>query len=273
MYRFRLPALTASSSAIMRAATASVLLGGLSPLTTHAAEFSYPEVSTSWGLGIGAASSQQPYTDIDRDNKAIPLIYYENQYVRIFGPVAEFKLPSLRISDSEQLNFNIVARYDSSGYEEGDARILDGMDDRDGGFWAGANVKWQNEWADVYAEWLTDASSNSDGQRFTLGLERSWQVGDHIKLTPRLAAVWQDKKYVDYYYGVRDSEARFDRAAYDGKAGINTEFGVRGTYMFDKKHSVFLDLEAVSLADEIKDSPLVDSSTENRVAFGYLYRF
>ncbi|WP_445262168.1 MipA/OmpV family protein [Pseudomonas sp. EA_35y_Pfl2_R111] len=249
-------------------------MAGLSwSFTAHSAEQETADGTSSWGLGLGVASSQQPYTDIDRDNEAIPLIYFENDYVRVFGPSAEFKLPSLRISDTQQLNFNIVAEYDSSGYEEGDARILDGMDDRDGGFWAGAKVEWQNELVNVNAEWLADVSGDSDGQRFTLGLERTWTFGEHMMLTPRLAAIWQDQEYVDYYFGVRSDEVRFDRAAYKGKSTINTEFGVRGTYLFDQQHSVFLDLEAVRLGSEIEDSPLVDSSSENSVRFGYLYRF
>ncbi|MFL9812645.1 MipA/OmpV family protein [Stutzerimonas sp. VN223-3] len=273
MHRFRLTAPNISS-ALARTMAVSILVVGLgSSLTARAAELDPDEESSSWGLGLGIASSQQPYTDIDRDNEVIPLIYFENDYVQIFGPNAEIKLPSLHISDSQQFNFNVVAEYDFSGYEEGDARILDGMDDRDGGFWAGANVGWQNELVNVNAEWLADVSGDSDGQRFTLGLERSWEFGDHMMLAPRLAAIWQDKEYVDYYFGVRSDEVRFDRAAYEGKSTINTEFGVRGTYMFDKQQSVFLDVEAVRFGSEIEDSPLVDTSSENSVRFGYLYRF
>lgn len=260
--------------ALMHAMTASVLVAGLTmSLTASAAQTERASGTSSWGLGIGLASSQQAYTDIDRDNEAIPLIYFENDYVQLFGPRAEIKLPGLQISESNELEFNLVAKYDSSGYEEGDSRILDGMDDRDGGFWAGAVMRWEHELFDVSAEWLADASSKSDGQRVTVELERSWRWGEHITLTPRLAAVWQDKEYVDYYFGVRSDEARFDRPTYQGKSGINTEFGVRTSYMVDRHHSVFLDLEAVRLASEIEDSPLVDDSTENSVRFGYLYRF
>jgi outer membrane protein len=273
MHRFRLPAPNLSSTLVRILAVSAVVASLCSSFTAHAAEQESGDGTSSWGLGIGLASGQQPYTDIDRDNDAIPLIYFENDYVRVFGPSAEIKLPSLRMNDAQQLNFNIVAEYDSSGYEEGDARILDGMDDRDGGFWAGANVKWQNELVNVNAEWLADVSGESDGQRFTLGLERTWEFGEHMMLTPRLAAIWQDQEYVDYYFGVRSDEVRFDRAAYEGKSTINTEFGVRGTYMFDKQQSVFLDLEAVRLDSEIEDSPLVDTSSENSVRFGYLYRF
>lgn len=259
---------TAIAIRLTTASTALVL--GLGASTAASAD--QPEGS-AWGLGVGAVSSQQPYKGIDRDSEVLPLIYFENEYLRVFGPTAEIKLPGLEISDTQQLDFSLVGEYDFSGYDDDDARILEGMSDRKGGFWAGAKVEWRNDLADVSAEWLGDVSGNSKGQRFTLGLERSWRIGEHIMLTPRLAAIWQDEKYVDYYFGVRENEARIDRAAYDGKSGINTEFGVRGNYMFDDHHSVFLDLKATSLANEIKDSPLVDQSSENSVLFGYLYRF
>jgi outer membrane protein len=259
---------TAIAIRLTTASTALVL--GLGASTAASAD--QPEGS-AWGLGVGAVSSQQPYKGIDRDSEVLPLIYFENEYFRVFGPTAEIKLPGLEISDTQQLDFSLVGEYDFSGYDDDDARILEGMSDRKGGFWAGAKVEWRNDLADVSAEWLGDVSRNSKGQRLTLGLERSWRIGEHIMLTPRLAAIWQDEKYVDYYFGVRENEARIDRAAYDGKSGINTEFGVRGNYMFDDHHSVFLDLKATSLANEIKDSPLVDQSSENSVLFGYLYRF
>lgn len=259
---------TAIAIRLTTASTALVL--GLGASTAASAD--QPEGS-AWGLGVGAVSSQQPYKGIDRDSEVLPLIYFENEYLRVFGPTAEIKLPGLEISDTQQLDFSLVGEYDFSGYDDDDARVLEGMSDRKGGFWAGAKVEWRNDLADVSAEWLGDVSGNSKGQRFTLGLERSWRIGEHIMLTPRLAAIWQDEKYVDYYFGVRENEARIDRAAYDGKSGINTEFGVRGNYMFDDHHSVFLDLKATSLANEIKDSPLVDQSSENSVLFGYLYRF
>ncbi|MCW4149917.1 MipA/OmpV family protein [Halomonas sp. 18H] len=256
----------------MRLATAT-FIGGLviaSPLAFADEEYSD---GTTWGLGIGAISEQDPYAGIDRENTPFPLFQVENRYISVFGPEIEFKLPSLVISNSQQLNFGIVAQYDESGYEQGDAKILNGMNERKGGFWAGANVEWENELFEVSAEWLTDASGNSDGQRFDLGLERTWEFGEHIMLTPHVGASWQDDKNIDYYFGVRDSEVRFDRPAYSGESGVNIEAGVRGVYQFDQHHSVLIGVEVTSLADEIKDSPLVDRSTQNAVLAGYLYTF
>jgi outer membrane protein len=229
--------------------------------------------SSSWSLGLGAMSAQSPYTGVDRETKAVPLIRYENEYVRLSGLEIGLKLPGLDIGDSQKLNFSIVAKKGSSGYDDDDADILDGMSKRKDGFWAGAKMEWESALVDVSAEWLADASGNSKGQIFSLGVEKTWRFGDHVMLTPRLGASWQDKKYVDYYFGVRNSEVRIDRAAYVGKSGVTTEVGVRGMYKFDRTHSMFMDVGVSSLAKEIKDSPLVDRSTENRVFIGYLYSF
>lgn len=259
-------------SALRRAATSVFVVGLCSSVPAVAAPPSDAE-SSSWGLGIGAAVKQKPYKDIDLKTTAVPLIQFENKYIRLRGLGVEVKLPGLDLGNSRRLDFAIVVKHDGSGYEADDAPILAGMDERKGGLWAGAKMKWHNELVDVGAEWLADASSHSKGQRFNLGLERTWRFGDRVMLTPRAVVAWQDKKYVDYYYGVRASEVRANRAAYTGKAGVNPGIGVRGAYMFDKQHSMFLDVQASSLAKGIKDSPLVDRSSEYGMFLGYVYRF
>lgn len=269
------PLVSISQGPILRMAAVSVLAVGLCTSVTAMAQESTDagSSSTSWGVGLGVMSEQEPYAGIDRDNTPIPLLEVENRYIHLFGPQIEFKLPSLDISDSQQLNFGIVGKYDGSGYKEDDAPILNGMSERKGGFWAGAKMEWNNDLVDVSAEWLTDVSGNSKGQLINVGLERTWHFGDHFLLTPYVGASWQDAKTIDYYYGVRDSEARIGRPAYTGESATNIESGVRGVYMFDEHHSVLMGAEVTRLAGEIKDSPLVDRSTTNSVYLGYLYRF
>jgi len=258
---FRLPATLATLAALAAAS--------LSPAS--AAEPTEP--STTWSLGLGMANRQKPYTGIDRETQVLPLLHFENRYVRLLGPELGIKLPEITLSPSQHLDFSLVAKYDGSGYKDDDADILEGMRERKSGFWAGAKVEWRNPLAEVSAEWLADASGNSEGRRFSLAVEKSWRVSERLTLTPRLRANWQDENYADYYFGVRPSEARAGRPAYTAKAGINTELGLRSLYQLDKRHALMLDLEVTSLSKEIRDSPLVDRSTENRVFFGYLYRF
>ncbi|WP_212915711.1 MipA/OmpV family protein [Marinomonas sp. A3A] len=228
---------------------------------------------TKWGLGVGAMSSQKPYTNMDRDNLALPLVYIENDWIRVFGLSAELKVYNQPITDSQNLDFRLLARLDGSGYESDDADILDGMDKRKGGLWTGAKVTWHNEFIDVSTDWQADTSGDSDGQMVNIGLEKTWRVTPKVMLTPRFTTSWMNDKYVDYYFGVKNSEANSDRAAHQGDAAINTELGARATYIVDKQQSVLLDVGVTFLADEIQDSPLVDSSTTNKITLGYLYRF
>jgi len=231
-----------------------------------------PEGS-SWGLGLGAGVKQQAYRGMDRDTKALPLLQFENQYVKVFGPGLELKLPGLRISDTQRLSFGLIGKYDGSGYEAEDSPFLAGMEERKGGLWAGGQVKWENDLANLSARWTADASGNSKGQQFSLGLERSFRLGQQFMLSPRLVATWQDRKTVDYYYGVRAGEARAGRAAYQGESGVNTELALRGMYLFDRQHSLFVDVGVTRLHAGIKNSPLVDRSSESNVFVGYMYRF
>ena len=236
-----------------------------------------PESTEShWGIGIGAISQQLGIKDIDRNTNVIPFISYENRYVRWFGPNLDVKLPSLQINQEQRIAFTLSAGYDFSGYDDDDIEdtpILQGMDERDGGFVLGATAQWQNPIVNVSAKWTGDISGDRDGNTFSLGLDKRWMLGQQVMLSPRIVATWLDESYVDYQYGIRANEATAERQAYSGDSTINIELGLRTAYLFNRQSSIFIDASIISLGDEIKDSPLVDSSTENRLMFAYLYKF
>jgi outer membrane protein len=224
-------------------------------------------------LGLGAISKQQSYTDIDRDNMAIPLIYFENRWVQLLGPRLELKLPGLEWGKEQELSFGVGIEFDGSGYKGSDAPILSGMAKRKDGILAGASAKWSNPLVNVSTEWMIDAGNASKGQRISIGLERSFNLGERFMFTPSATAIWLDKKYADYYYGVRSAEARADRPAYIADSTVNAELALRTDYMIDQRQMLFASLEYTLLGSEIKDSSLVERSGETMVFLGYLYRF
>ncbi len=230
------------------------------------------DATTTWGLGVGVGSTQKAYTGIDREYTPLPVLHIENRYVRFLGTTAEVKLPAWQWSETQQLNAGLIARYDGAGYAAGDADILHGMDKRKGGMWAGVALEWQNPLVNIFTDWSHDISGNSDGQRVRLGAERSWQWGD-LTLTPRIVANRYDSNYVDYYYGVRRREARSGRPAWQGDAALNTEMGLNARWQFTAHHVLMMDWQATLLASEIKDSPLVDRTNENRFFMSYIYYF
>lgn len=265
-----------------RSAALALFLGGVMAVanaqSTHHRSQGDPDGTddaqeTEWGLGVGVLSKQDAYRGIKRDTKVVPVLRFENQYVEFFGVGLEVKLPSVTLNERSRIKFGLTGEVDFNGYESNDAPILAGMAERKGAIWAGAKAEWQNEWIDITAGWAADASGNSKGQKFSLGLKKEWHFGDSMMVMPYATAQWLDRKYVDYYYGVRPSEADAQRAAYAGKGGVNVELGLRTVYQFNAHHSVLLDVGVTRLASQIKASPLVDRSTTNSLIFGYLYTF
>ena len=230
--------------------------------------------SYSLGLGLAALSQQQGYTGIDRENIAIPVIYFENRWIQLFGPWLDIKAPGLEWSEEQKFSSGVRTQlFGFNGYEPDDAPILNGMEERKNGIFAGPFAKWSNPLVDVSLEWMLDATGDSEGQRMTVGLERQFHSGEHLMFTPSITATWMDDKYVDYYYGVRSSEARLGRPAFVAGNTMNTDFSLRTDYMFDQHHAVFGMLQYTALGSEIEDSPLTDRSSETMVLMGYMYRF
>lgn len=220
-----------------------------------------------WGLGLGVDVHQRPYRGADNETWAIPLIYYENTWVRWLGPNLDFKLPS-----AGPVLLRLKVRYSLNGYEASDARELHGMAERKDGFWLGGEALWRTPFVNLSAELLSDASGYSEGLQFKLQADRRWGFGQ-FHLTPRLAAVQLDSAYVDYYYGVNASEVASGRPRYEGDSTVNVELGLRVDYSLWPGQNLFLDLRGTRLGDAVTDSPLVDRSSPAGLVLGYLYRF
>lgn len=223
--------------------------------------------ASTWGVGLGAAVVQKAYRDMDREVTGLPLLSYESKWISASVPKLDLKLFS-----GESVSLRLRARYAGDGYEADDSAFLAGMDERKGSVWVGGAVTWTNDIANLSAELLGDASSHSKGSRAKLQADRRFAAGS-FGITPRFAAEWVDRKYVDYYYGVKASEVRAGRNVYEGDATGNIEVGLRLDYSPSRNQTLFLDLGATRFGSAIKDSPLVDRSGQATTSVGYLYRF
>lgn len=222
---------------------------------------------SQWGIGAMVGSERKPYRGFDNKVEALPFFLYENRWLRLAGPALDLKLPS-----PNSLSLGLRLRYSGEGYEAEDSPYLLGMSERKASFWAGGTASWRTNWATVSAELLGDASRESNGTRMSVGIQRSFSSGS-LEFTPRLAAHYLDKKFVDYYYGVRSSEAAAARPFHAGKSTTNLEAGLRIGYALAPRHRLSLDLSTTRLGSGIKDSPLVDRSSQDNVRAGYVYLF
>jgi MipA family protein len=225
------------------------------------------QAGSQWGLGLGARVMQQAYRDIDAQNIVIPLIIYNGKWISFNGGTLSLKLP-----DAGPVSFALVADLSRDGYEASDSIALTGMAEREDNLWLGGLVAWENRIANLSASWTSDVSGFSEGQKFSLSATRNFEYG-RFEFMPRLTTEWLDDKYVNYYYGVKTSEATTNRSFYAPESTVNIQAGFRTTFNVAPRKSLFLDLSVDSLGAEIKDSPIVDDSTVSRIALGYVHRF
>lgn len=265
------PFLSRRPSRLLRPAPLACAVLLLALPAAHAQQTAQPAVQDNedsrWALGAAAGIERSPYTGYGNKTRALPLLMYNGRYVRLVGTTADLKLGS-----AGPVAFTLRAKYADDGYSSGDAPILNGMDKRKGGLWAGGSVQWRNPLADLSLEWLADASGNSHGQTVKVQAEHHFRTGS-FNFTPYLGASWMSSNYVDYYFGVRQNEATAQRAAYQGSSTTNLAAGLRTDYRMTPSQSLFLDLRLTRYGSSITDSPLVDRSTSPSLRAGYLYHF
>ncbi|MDB5869235.1 MAG: MltA-interacting MipA family protein, partial [Polaromonas sp.] len=92
-------------------------------------------------------------------------------------------------------------------------------------------------------------------------------------LRPNLSVALRDARLNNYYYGVRPGEAAFGRAAYAPGAGINTSFGLFGSYDASQRWRLLAGVSATVLDRKIRDSPIVQKRVLPSVYMGAVYDF
>ena len=225
--------------------------------------------SSHWGLGLGVSLKKSPYSGISNNDLVVPLVSFDSKWVHFFGNTLDAKLTSIG-------EFDFAVRTQvawGEGYKASKSPYLDGMDTRSGSIYLGGASTWHASFAQMSLQYLKDVSGNSHGGQLKFGIERSFNVGRSYQITPHASVTNLDSKYVDYYYGVRESEATSVRPAYEGKSTTATEAGVRFVYMIAPNQRLILDVNDTRWGSGIAKSPLVDRTSTPGLLLGYTYAF
>ena len=119
---------------------------------------------------------------------------------------------------------------------------------------------------------MHDIGGFSKGSEFRLGYTYDWRSG-RWSLRPSLSVALRDARLNNYYYGVRPGEATPGRAAYAPGAGLNTTFGLFGSYDLTQRWRLLGGVSATVLDRKIKDSPIVQKRVLPGVYVGAAYDF
>lgn len=220
---------------------------------------------THWGLGIGAGISSSPYKDGKTKFTPIPLIAFDDKWIHAFGTSVD-----LKIGKWDGLSFALRGQYAiGDGYRNDDAHILNGMENRDGTFWYGPAVAWKSAFGTLSADYLLGGNR---GERARVDYSKLFDFG-RFSVEPYAGVEWLSSDYVDYYYGVRASEARAGRPEYTGRAAYDASVGTRLNYNITRSQKVVLDLGVSHFTNGISDSPIVGHSYIPAARLGYVYQF
>lgn len=217
--------------------------------------------------GIGAGAVREPYRGVKTKARVLPLLIYENSWVSIALPTADVKL-----GNTGPISWRLRTRFGFDGYKAKDSAYLAGMKRRKESLWLGSAAIWDSELGELSAEVVADALGNSKGRIFALQYEKRFDFGD-LAVTPRVGARGVDRKYVDYYFGVKPTEALTGRPIYVGDSATQAEVGLRLTYVTGKNEMLFADVSGLKLGSSIEKSPLVERRYQASVFAGWLYRF
>ena len=218
--------------------------------------------------GVGGGAVREPYRGVDTKARVLPLLIYENKWVSVALPTLDAKLGS-----TGPVSWRLRTRFGFDGYKAKDSPFLAGMERRKESLWVGGAAIWDGgELGELSVEALGDALGNSKGRILALQYEKRFDFGD-LAVTPRLGVRGVDRKYVDYYFGVRAGEATALRSAYQGDSATQTEAGLRLTYAMGGRQMLFMDVAGLKLGKPVETSPLVERRYQASLFAGWLYRF
>lgn len=264
LYLALLGALPWLPSAYAQSATEATPSSNAPTLPSTATGFDGQQGTSYWGLGAGIAARGLPYKGFGTRVSPVPFAFYNSRWISFTGATLD-----LKAWQGDGFTFSLRTKFSLfDGYSHSDATIFHGMADRNGALWYGPHMGWRFGEFSVSSEYLF----SSRGRQAALSFERGFDFG-RWRIAPHIGFEYMNRKYVDYYYGVRPGEATLTRPVYAGKSTVNVIAGVSATWRLDARQSIRGDVGVTQFGAGITDSPLVGKKTAPSVMVGYVYRF
>ncbi len=251
----------------MRTAFLLLALSLPSIVCAQSAEQKSDQPNTGWTLGVLGISRDTAYRQLDDDTLAVPFAQYDGERFYWRGLRAGW-----RAFEDDKFEFDLIAQIRTDGYDPDESPFFVGMDERERSLDVGASATVRPGFGDISASIVTDALGRSDGQEVTVSWGYSWRVGP-IFIRPEIAARWQSQSMVDYYYGVRPSEATALRPAYEADSAVFADASLNLIIPFSKRWISLLRVGYTRLPDEAANSPIVEDDNELTILAGIGYRF
>lgn len=224
------------------------------------------EAPPRWTFGVLAVDRDAPYRGLDEGVLVVPLLRYEGEHAYLRGLRGAWRL---RQTDTHELALFGQVRMD--GYDADDSDFLAGMDDRDASLDLGIASTWTSRTlGQLEVSVAADALDRSGGFEAAVGWNGLLRAGGWVFI-PGANLRWQDEAMVDYYYGVRASEALPGRPAYSPGSALVPDVSLLVTRELAPRWTLFARASHAWLPSEISNSPIVDDDGSTGLFLGVGY--
>ena len=232
--------------------------------SAHANSFDLESLS-GWVLGGAYSSTNQLLTGNEQSSHLfLPLLGYQGDQFKWLGTSLSYRLSdtdNVKISATADVRFSAVVA-DSENV------ALAGLTEREDTVELGIM-------AEVgYLSFFTnhDFLDIHGAYSIGMGLGNRWELSSKLSLEAGVGAVWQHKDITRYYFGVSMAEATTDRSMYLPESAINYNAGFQLSYTITPKTVVSVGAGYLSLDSEIRDSPIIDASSQTVFVAGIVYQ-
>ncbi|WP_395342558.1 MipA/OmpV family protein [Ningiella sp. W23] len=229
--------------------------------------------SAQWSAGVAAIGSATPYEGLSTESIVIPIVAYEGERLIWRGPSLRYKLTGVKRGEP---SLQISVELAPNELEADQSAELVGIEERDISFLAGLRYVHPSKIGEFSAVFQTDITGKHNGQRGALNFQRPLlrdKQGAWV-LTGGIQVEYLSDNYADYYFGVsavEEAASSFSQYRVDDvwQGGIT----LGGFYRFNDKWQLTAQTRLISLANEVKDSPIVADSATFDGFIGVTYQF
>ncbi len=219
-------------------------------------------------VGLAAFGDNSIYTGGVSETQVYPLIWYDNGSLYFQG--ASFGYRFYKGWADVSLDFDLAL---GEGYDPVDNKTLSDLPELDGAINVGLAIEKEFGDYELSLGVHTSANGSHKGTIAELGFGREFELSDRWSLEVGASVTYNDKKYNDYYYGVKPQYALENRPAYVADSDIDTSIEVGLVGQLSDNWFSLLQIEHTSYGSEVTNSPIVEKSSDTFVAFGIGYNF
>jgi len=223
-------------------------------------------------VGVGPYIQTQPYKNVDPIFVPSPVIFFDNAlfYIRW----SRFGMYFLGKKEKDYAwGISLTAQPRTYGYEAKDSKTVQGMDKRETTFEAG--LAFSASYHDKYIETmlLTDMLGRYNSWIFKTEMGDEYHLGK-VSFYPSIIVIYQSKKFLDYYYGVKESE-KIDgiRPAYAPSDGVLFGAQTYIKYPLTDKLSTLINIRADLIPQTAYKSPIVNDRFIYSGLLSLIYKF